>query len=61
MPIDALNDERFGALRIAHALGEKLDAVRFDAPTVNFGFDLAKVAGRPFAKRGKETGASSWP
>ena len=61
MPMDALNDGKFEALRIAQALGEKLDGVRFDAPTVNFGLDLAKVDRRPFAKRGKETGASSWP
>ncbi len=113
--IDTLNDEKFEALRIAEALGEKLDGVRFDtpasrrgdfrelmrevrweldlrgyshvkfyasggldegdiqelnpvcdgygvgtaisnAPTVNFGFDLVEVDGRPFAKRGKESG-----
>ena len=47
MPMDALNDGKFEALRIARALGEKLDGVRFDAPTVSFGLDLAKVAGRP--------------
>jgi nicotinate phosphoribosyltransferase len=113
--IDTLNDEKFEALRLAEALGSKLDGVRFDTPasrrgnlgdllrevrweldlrgyaqvrfyasggldeedllqlnpvcdgygvgtaisnarTVNFGFDLVEIDGKPYAKRGKESG-----
>jgi len=114
--IDTFNDEKFGALKAAYALGEKLYAVRLDtpssrrgnflkilrevrweldirgfghvklfasgglddskiaelneyvdaygvgtyissAPVVDFSFDLIEVSGKPFAKRGKMSGA----
>jgi nicotinate phosphoribosyltransferase len=114
--IDTFDDEKFGALKAAYALGERLFAVRLDtpssrrgnfakimqevrweldlrgfnhvkifasgglddkkiselnqyadaygvgtyissAPVVDFSFDLVEVLGRPFAKRGKMSGA----
>lgn len=114
--IDTFNDEKFEALRVAEALGERLHAVRLDtpgtrrgdfyrifeevrweldlrgfshvklfasggldeaevshlspvvdvfgvgtsisnAPVVDFAMDIVEVEGRPFAKRGKWSGA----